>query len=115
MLTFNELQNASASRCRRWHTTEDQKWSLLEWAGAMCGEAGEAANVAKKIKRMTSKMKSVNNPPSIEGAKEALILEAADTIVYAFALINEAGGSVEEAVRMVFNTKSEEYNFPETV
>ncbi len=31
------------------HTLEG--WNPLEWAGALCGEAGEAANIAKKLRR----------------------------------------------------------------
>src|SRR5882724_4498362 len=44
-LTFGEVIRANLSRVERWHSLAS--WSPLEWAGAMCGEAGEAANFAK--------------------------------------------------------------------
>lgn len=117
-LQITALEIASIIRSKRWHG-EDGKWSLLEWAGAMAGEAGEAANVAKKIKRVDS---GVNNIPSDKRTKDTreelclkLAKEAADTILYAILVINEAGFDSEEIIREVFNTKSEEYGFPEMV
>ena len=51
-LTFDELRRVNVERCEGptfAHKVGD--WSALEWAGAMCGEAGEAANLCKKIRR----------------------------------------------------------------
>lgn len=123
MLDLDILQKTAATRSDRWHDTPESKWSLLEWAGAMCGEAGEAANYAKKLKRLQTQMRNLDKrglkSPSIEDQSEFYkrntCLEAADAIVYAVSVINEAGGSVEEVVREVFNNKSAEYGFPERV
>src|SRR4051812_2448002 len=46
------VQERNVSRANRWHGGDFRQWSGLEWAGAMCGEAGEAANVAKKLRRV---------------------------------------------------------------
>jgi hypothetical protein len=49
---LTHVQEMSVSRANRWHGGDFRQWSGLEWAGAMCGEAGEAANVAKKLRRV---------------------------------------------------------------
>lgn len=66
-LTIKRVQTISTLRSRRWHKDGENEWSVLEWTGSMCGEAGEAAgaylalamcnqagesaNTAKKIRR----------------------------------------------------------------
>lgn len=40
-------------RCERWHPGfphDPGGWSGADWSNAMCGEAGEAANVVKKLR-----------------------------------------------------------------
>lgn len=83
----------------------------------MAGEAGEAANVAKKIKRIECGM---NNIPTDKQTKETkvelhrkLACEAADTILYGILVIQEAGYDAEIILKEVFNNKSIEYDFPE--
>ncbi len=89
----------------------------MEWAGAMAGEAGEACNAAKKLKRIECSVTTVNEAgrhfDSIKEAQVAVCKEAADTILYAVLLILRAKGDPEEVIREVFNKKSEEYGFPE--
>src|SRR5258705_3657794 len=46
------MQGLSHTRANRWHGGNFRNWTGLEWAGAMCGEAGETANVAKKLRRI---------------------------------------------------------------
>jgi hypothetical protein len=50
-LTFHRLHDANVKRCLEsfGHLLSD--WSLAEWSNAMCGEAGETANITKKIRR----------------------------------------------------------------
>lgn len=119
-LTIRRIVRASVSRANRWHNGNMNEWSALEWAGAMCGEAGEAANAAKKLKRLEVDIASVNVPErhfqNQEAAKSAVIKEACDTILYAVLLMARVGcdpESAEEALCDVFNKKSEEYGFPE--
>lgn len=116
MIDLAELDRVSASRAARWHA--GKPWSLLEWAGAMAGEAGEAANFAKKVKRLDDDIASIDHRDgslSREQYIECTMKEAADALLYAVCVIRQAGGNVEEVVRNVFNNKSVEYGFPERI
>lgn len=50
-LTFRQVIETNRVRCRRWHGPDTEPWSGADWSNAMCGEAGEAANVVKKLRR----------------------------------------------------------------
>lgn len=94
------------------------EWSALEWAGAMAGEAGEACNAAKKLKRLEDGLASINEPgrhfSDLESARVQVAQEIADTIIYGLLLAARVGVTDMEAViRQVFNAKSEQYGFPE--
>lgn len=117
---LRRLQEASKSRAARWHGDAPAgKWSLLEWAGAMCGEAGEAANVAKKIKRIDGGMWGQANARETQSLRAQLVdhlaTEVADTILYGICLLNELDFDAQELLRSVFNEKSEAAGFPEKV
>lgn len=118
-MTLKELCEANVSRAKRWHNGDIGEWSTLEWAAAMAGEAGEACNAAKKLKRLECRIASINladrNLRTEYEAKLAVAHEAADTIIYALLLIERAGIDAECIIREVFNAKSEEYGFPERV
>lgn len=123
VLTFKTLQEASRTRQHRWHDQDDQ-WTPLEWAGAMCGEAGEAANAAKKLRRLQGKIKNLDKrgiPHGTTVAKQeelykvSIAGEVADTILYGICLLNAIGIDAETVIRAIFNQKSEEYDFPERV
>lgn len=122
-LTLVAIVEANLSRVEKWHSLES--WSPLEWAGAMCGEAGEAANAAKKLKRVTDQI--ANEDGRLFGQQMSLgdqgalyraqvIKEYADTLIYGVLLCASVGATpeeIEQTVRDVFNKKSEEYGFPE--
>jgi NTP pyrophosphatase (non-canonical NTP hydrolase) len=118
-LTIKEICEQSRSRAIRWHKGSMEAWSVLEWAGAMAGEAGEACNAAKKLKRLEDGMQSINAPgrqlSDLQSAKTQVGLEAADTILYAVCLAACVGVDLEYYLRRAFNTKSEEYGFPERI
>ena len=44
------FSDVNRQRCKEWE--DGPGFTILETAGAMCGEAGEAANKAKKIRRI---------------------------------------------------------------
>lgn len=121
-LDLQTLQRQSRDRAARWHEGAEP-WSLLEWAGAMCGESGEAANIAKKIKRIDQGM--WNNaftpasPADLQGKRQqlcaALARETADAILYGICLLNELDVDAGDVIRAVFNQKSQEAGFPEAV
>ena len=50
-LTFFEFQQTNQRRCEAGFKSSVDDWNPLEWAGALCGEAGELANLCKKLKR----------------------------------------------------------------
>jgi NTP pyrophosphatase (non-canonical NTP hydrolase) len=119
-LLVQELFNKNLSRAIRWHGGGLKEWSTLEWAGAMCGEAGEAANAAKKLRRVEQGIVNINEEArhltSIQTAREQVIKEVCDTIMYAVLVAASCeidALEFEQALRGVFNDKSEEYGFPE--
>lgn len=115
-----DLFAMNVERCKKWHPGGIEEWSALEWAGAMAGEAGEAANAAKKLKRCESLLQNIYAPGrSIIDADQARIAiseEVADTILYGLLLMARVGtNDPESVIRRVFNRKSEEYGFSERV
>lgn len=118
-LSFVELFAANVARVARWHALNS--WSPLEWAGAMCGEAGEAANFAKKLKRLVDQIPNHDarcaNPTFAE-YKRGILHENADAAIYGVLMCASVGASAEEfqqAIRDAFNAKSIEYGFPERI
>ncbi len=115
-MDISKFQQVNEERAKRWHKGGD--WNLLEWAGAMCGEAGEAVNVAKKLKRVESKLQNINAPGrslvDVESARIEVGKEVADTILYGLLLMARVGiENPERVLADVFNKKSKEYGFPE--
>lgn len=115
-LTIRQLQASGTERSTRWHDGRTP-WTLLEWAGAMCGEAGETANVAKKLRRLEQGIRGNEHFRADEDERTALIqklgAEIADTILYCERLATEAGLDLEDIVRNTFNAKSETLGFPD--
>lgn len=123
-LTIRKIVAANLSRVEKWHSLND--WTPLEWAGAMCGEAGEMANAAKKLKRVESgisnhdgrlsKRKRETRAKLMKHYKRQMLKEFADTLIYGLLTCSRVGATaaeIEQAVRTVFNQKSIEYRFPE--
>lgn len=115
-MNLSEFQKVNTARATKWHKNGMDDWSLLEWAGAMCGEAGEAANVAKKIKRIENELP--NKEAGIDTAdlitlKMKLATECADTIIYALLILSQLNVDASDEIRHVFNKKSMEYGFDE--
>lgn len=118
MITLQQLQEVNSDRARRWHTNEEEPWTLVDWTNALAGEAGEACNKSKKLKRILTHLP--NKEAGLDKSNESdlkmgVALECGDTILYAILTINHLGYNVEDIVRHVFNKKSEEYGFPERV
>jgi len=117
-MDINNLFDVNVSRAQRWHPEGIEQWSALEWAGAMAGESGEAANAAKKLKRLETQIASINGEErhfrDITTAQRAVAQETADTIIYGLLLMARVGiTDPAQVIREVFNRKSEEYGFPE--
>lgn len=114
---IRHIQELSRKRADRWHRGSFRKWSTLEWAGAMCGEAGEAANVAKKLKRISDNMRgntaSEHVLTGVEELREKLASECAGTFIYLCLLASSENIDFEAAIIKEFNDKSEALGFPE--
>lgn len=118
MLDLKRIQEVSVIRSERWHKGGLTDWSALEWAGAMAGEAGEACNAAKKLKRIEDSIQNINTGEGRsltdkETACEMIGDELADTLLYAVLVAARVGVNLEDHVVKVFNKKSEEYGFPD--
>ncbi|HWL39402.1 MAG TPA: hypothetical protein VNO75_04115 [Gemmatimonadaceae bacterium] len=117
VLTIQTIQRINVERANRWHDGDFRQWSGLEWAGAMCGEAGESANLAKKLRRCELELDgnrfSDRKPACVEALVAELAHECADTFLYLTLLAARYDIDLATAVRDRFNAKSEEMGFPE--
>ena len=93
-LSFSQLRETSLTRCLADYKHGLSEWSALEWAGAMCGEAGETANLAKKLRR--------GEYVPLEDIAD----EIADTVIYADLLAASLGITLGDAVVAKFNKTS---------
>lgn len=116
-LNFTELRAANAARCGRWHQGGIEEWSVADWAVAMVGEAGEACNAIKKLRRIETGALNLNEPGrqlDERGlALSAIGEELADTLIYLDLLALRLGIDLGLAVVRKFNKVSERYGFPE--
>lgn len=109
-----EFSRINSARGQRFHLGGIEEWSALEWAGAMCGEAGECANACKKLRRMElSPEGSKNNFASHEAAKKAIAGEVAGTFIYLALLCRRLDIDFPQAIIEEFNRVSIRENYPE--
>lgn len=106
-LDFDYVSRTNAARCAKWHPgfPRDGIWSLADWSNAMVGEAGEAANAVKKIRRVeTSLVGKVD--PDLDDLRVSLANEIADTFLYLDLLATRAGIDLPAAIVAKFNAIS---------
>lgn len=114
-LTFATFAEANRTRCRRWHGPNSERWTGADWSNAMCGEAGEAANVVKKLRRYeTGADLGPLDPPQAD-LVPMLADEIADVVAYVFLLADHYDIDVAQATAAKFNRVSERQGFPERV
>lgn len=115
-MDLDRFQKVNAARALRWHHGDLAQWSLLEWAGAMCGEAGEAANVAKKLRRIALSLpnQQAGIPMGdVVDLRAKLAKETADAMIYGLIILSALGFEASRVITEVFDQKSIEYGFPE--
>lgn len=101
-MTFEEFSLANRKRARELEAkSRMHDWSIAEWTNALCGEAGEAANIAKKM---------VRGDALPEGAYDALADEMADVIIYADLVLAKFGRSLTDTLRAKFNVVSDRWD-----
>lgn len=98
-LTFSRLREANKLRRAEIHIAA-KKYSKLEWAACLCGEAGELANFIKKDSR-------INYEGDVH--KSEISKEIADCLIYLDLIANEYNINLEECVIEKFNEVSEKY------
>ena len=114
-MDITQFQKVNEERAKRWHQ-DSEPWSLLEWSGAMCGESGEAANFAKKIKRIHQKLPNFKMGLATDKLNElnqSLAKEVADSIIYGLIILSKLDMDASEVIADVYDQKSIEYGFPE--
>lgn len=81
------------------HNTTGSDWSLLEWGGAMAGEAGELCNLLKKVRRGDL---DIND----KAVREEIGKEIADVQIYLDLIAMRCGLSLAHATVAKFNEVS---------
>lgn len=115
-LTFNQVSDINRQRANRWHPgfPYDDTWSIADWCLAMVGEAGEAANVVKKMLRKTQGLQGKLDP-SISQLQQMLAEEIADIFLYLDLLAAKADIDLPKAIVEKFNAVSQRQDFPERI
>jgi hypothetical protein len=116
-LTFENLRLVSAKRSARWHGGGIEDWNIAEWTNAMAGEAGEACNASKKLRRLECQMQQHDGdtpvPLTLQNAKLKVAKECADAVIYADLVCQRLGIRLEDAIIEAFNSISTREGFPE--
>lgn len=116
-MTFAEVTAVNRERCGRWHPgfPNDDDWSGADWSNAMCGEAGELANVVKKLRRVECGYPSNPLKPEQDETwlRAALADEAADVYLYLDLLCVKYGVDLPAAIVRKFNAVSERQGLPD--
>lgn len=112
-LTFEHLREVNVRRRGRWHDDADaEPWSGADWSNAMAGEAGEACNVVKKLRRQETGLRGAKDPDT-SVLVEMLGDELADTLIYLDLLADFYGIDLAQAVVRKFNIVSDREGFPD--
>lgn len=113
-LTFTGVSKINRERCALWHPgfPDDKDWTLADWSNAMCGEAGETANIVKKIRRYEFGLAN-NGDPTYAHLKVMLAKEIADTYLYLDLLASKARINIARAIILKFNEVSARQGFPQ--
>lgn len=120
-MDLRRISAMNRRRADRWHHGfPDNKdgWTLADWSNAMQGEAGEAGNIVKKLRRIETGLRQAEQGATSDQEMRALLLtkletEVGDTGVYLDLLAQAAGLSLNRAIIRTFNRVSEREGFPE--
>jgi NTP pyrophosphatase (non-canonical NTP hydrolase) len=85
-------------------------WSLSDWMTAIAGEAGEAANVVKKLNRVRDGI--AGNSETEAELRAKLARELADVFIYLDLTFQRLGLDPSAVIAEVFNRKSEQIGSP---
>lgn len=106
-LEFSRLRVANVERCEEvFHPLWE--WSPTDWACAMAGEAGEACNAVKKLRRHASGTNKGTDPQTEAAIVAGVGSELADLVIYADLLAARLGIDLGAEVVRKFNQVSRE-------
>lgn len=115
MDVLDKLREENVKRCEspEGFNHKLDSWSTAEWMCAAAGELGEAANIAKKMLRITSGIQKVNKwkDMDIDVLRQELAGEIGDAIVYLDLIAKKEGIDLKAAITYSFNKKSEEIGY----
>ena len=105
-LSLDELRQTNQARREEWRARDGSSpWCGADWSNEMCGEAGEAANIVKKLRRLETGYKG-------QGLTEQELLtrlgeELADVIICVDLLAMYYGIKLGLNVKLKFNETSD--------
>jgi NTP pyrophosphatase (non-canonical NTP hydrolase) len=112
-LTFRTVSETNRKRCERWHPGfPGDAWTGADWSNAMCGEAGETANIVKKLRRHELGTGRDTTPP-VADLRAKLAMEIGDVYLYLDLLAQHYGLDIAECVAATFNRVSVREGFPD--
>lgn len=111
-LTLEYIARINDKRCAAWHKGEEP-WTPERWVTAIVGELGEMANITKKLFRARDGSVGILNGVTVEELAAEEEKEWADTMLYMILFASARGFNMSEAIRSVFNAKSEQLGFEE--
>jgi NTP pyrophosphatase (non-canonical NTP hydrolase) len=109
-MNLNDIADISWQRACKWHEN-DTPWTTERWITAIVGELGEMANISKKLFRAGDGAVGILKGETTEALMREERKEWADTMLYMLLLASSKGWDPEEAMREVFNAKSEQLGF----
>lgn len=114
-LTFQQFSEINRDRCQVWHPGfPNDAWTGADWSNAMVGEAGEAANVVKKLRRG-----ELSLPSAIDPERGVLLYklssEIGDVVAYLDLLAQHYGLDLETCVIKKFNYISIREGMPQRI
>ena len=112
-LTFAEVSRVNQSRASEWHPGFGRlsgNWNGADWSNAMQGEAGEAGNVVKKLRRVETGTVGSRDKSEAE-LRLDLAAELADTFIYLDLVATYYGINLQMAIIDKFNKVSTREGF----
>ncbi len=114
-LTFARFSATNRARCQRWHPGFPYDgWTGSDWSNAMQGEAGEAGNKVKKLRRIETGLLAASDVTR-EQLLADLADEIGDTFAYLDLLAQFYGLDLVTCVARKFNRVSAREGFPERI
>ena len=104
--SLEQLRDVNQTRRDEWRARDGSApWTGADWSNEMCGEAGEAANVVKKLRRIETGYKGPG--PTEAELLEHLADELADVLICVDLLGMHYGIDLAPALVRKFNATSD--------